>query len=406
MIQRAGAAATLLALVLCAAIPGVSVAAEKAQLQQKSEELARVKARIKQLQTQLQSAEGERQGHNSALRETEERIGDLARRIRVIAVSLDRQRQRMAELEQERADARLQLDFHRQTMEQQIRAAYIMGRQEKVKILLNQQDPAVVSRVMVYYDYLNDARLARMNLIRDSLQRLAKIEQAISEEEQRLQQLQAKEAAEREQLERTRVGRERVIAALNARLRNRGQELDQLKANEKQLSSLLANIQEALADIPMERLTHKPFSQLKGRLPWPSKGRLAASFGSPRKVGKLRWDGVLISAPEGREVKAVHYGRVAFADWLRGFGLLLIVDHGDGYMSLYGHNQSLFKETGEWVDPGEVVALVGSSGGRSTSGVYFGIRHNGAAVNPKKWCRRTKGKRISVVRSHAVNNRV
>ncbi|RLJ22676.1 peptidase M23 [bacterium endosymbiont of Escarpia laminata] len=404
--QRAGAAATLLALVLCAAIPGVSAAAEKAQLQQKSEELARVQARIKQLQTQLQSAVGERQGHNSALREAEERIGDLARRVRVIAVSLDRQRQRMAELEQERADARLQLDFHRQTMEQQIRAAYIMGRQEKVKILLNQQDPAVVSRVMVYYDYLNGARLARMNLIRDSLQRLAKIEQALSEEEQRLQQLQAKEAVEREQLERTRVGRERVIAALSVRLRNKGQELEQLKANEKQLSSLLANIQEVLADIPMERLAHKPFGKLKGRLPWPSKGRLTASFGSSRQVGELRWDGVLISAPEGREVKAVHYGRVAFADWLRGFGLLLIVDHGDGYMSLYGHNQSLFKETGEWVEPGEVVALVGSSGGRSTSGVYFGIRHNGAAVNPKKWCRRTKGKRISMVSSHAADNRV
>jgi septal ring factor EnvC (AmiA/AmiB activator) len=113
-------------------------------------------------------------------------------------------------------------------------------------------------------------------------------------------------------------------------------------------------------------------------------------------VGKLTWDGVLIAAPEGREVRAIHHGRVAFADWLRGFGLLLIIDHGDGFMSLYGHNQSLFKETGEWVEPGEVVAQVGSSGGRTRSGIYFGIRHNGEPQNPQQWCRRTRGRTVSM----------
>jgi septal ring factor EnvC (AmiA/AmiB activator) len=145
----------------------------------------------------------------------------------------------------------------------------------------------------------------------------------------------------------------------------------------------------------LEPVTEEPFASRKGELAWPAKGRIGARFGSARGVGRLYWDGVLIEAPEGGEVRSVHYGRVAFADWLRGFGLLLIIDHGDGYMTLYGYNQSLFKETGEWVEAGEVIAQVGRSGGRSTSGVYFGIRHNGEPIDPKKWCKKINGRRIT-----------
>ncbi len=227
------------------------------------------------------------------------------------------------------------------------------------------------------------------------LQSLAKLEQEISEEEQRLQQLFAKEEVEKQQLELAGEKRERIIAALNLQLQSKAQELEGLQANEKQLQSLLIELQDVLADIPLDPAANTPFSSRKGKLPWPATGRISASFGSTREVGKLRWDGVLIEAPEGREVRSVHYGRVAFADWLRGFGLLLIIDHGDGYMSLYGYNQSLFKETGEWVEAGEVIAQVGSSGGRSSTGVYFGIRHNGEPVDPKGWCKQIKGRRIS-----------
>lgn len=372
-----------------------SHAAASEDMSEQTTELERVRSRIQQLRKQLSSFEGQRDEQKNSLQKTEEKIGLIARRIRVVAQSLKRQRRRMAELEQERADARLQLDLHHQVMERQVRAAYAMGRQEKVKILLNQQDPAVVSRVMVYYDYLNAARLEQMELIQQSLEQLSRIEEEIAQEELRLQQLQVKEELEKQKLELAQAGRQKIIAQLSGKLRDKGQELDGLKANEKQLQSLLANIQEALADIPLDPSAHNPFKTRKGKLPWPAKGRLEANFGSFREVGKLRWDGVLISAPEGQEVRAVHHGRVAFADWLRGFGLLLIIDHGDGYMSLYGHNQSLFKETGEWVEPGEVVAQVGSSGGRNKSGVYFGIRHNGEAKDPKRWCKRIKGTRIS-----------
>lgn len=383
-----------LLLVVSCLYPGTLTAAEPDKVQQKARELEQVKSHIEDLRKQLSSVESMRQEHDSVLGQTEKQIGLITRRMRVIGQSLKRQQRRLTTLEQERADARLQLDKHRQVMEGQLRAAYVMGRQEKVKILLNQQDPAVVSRMMVYYDYLNAARLEQMELISRNLNKLTRIEREISEEERRLQQLHAKVEQEKAQLEQAQVERQRIIAGLSRELQGKEQELKGLKDDEKQLQSLLVKLQEALADIPLDSTTDNPFKTRKGKLPWPSKGRVAASFGSARVVGKLRWDGVLIAAPEGREVRAIHHGRVAFADWLRGFGLLLIIDHGEGYMSLYGHNQSLFKETGEWVEPGEVVAQVGNSGGRSEPGVYFGIRHNGEAEDPKRWCKRIKGNRV------------
>jgi septal ring factor EnvC (AmiA/AmiB activator) len=234
-----------------------------------------------------------------------------------------------------------------------------------------------------------------MKALNEGLEQLKSVEREIAQEEQRLQQLLIKNNNQKRQLEAARAGRKQVISKLNSHMKDKGEELNNLKSDEKQLQSLLTEIQQALSDIPPDSTAHVPFNTRKGMLPWPSNGRLVANFGSKRQVGKLKWDGVLIAAPEGQEVRAIHHGRVAFADWLRGFGLLLIIDHGDGYMSLYGHNQSLFKETGEWVEPGEVVAQVGNSGGRSTAGVYFGIRHNGQPINPIHWCERIKGRKIA-----------
>ncbi len=385
----------LVALLLTVCLLPLGLAAEDEGLESKTRQLEQVKSRIESLNQALRSTEGQRDQQSRALRETEQKIGSIARRIRVTDLSLQRQQRQLAELEAERADARLRLDSHRSSLERQIRAAYAMGRQEKVKILLNQEDPAVVSRVMVYYDYFNAARLSQMERIEESLHELIRIEHEIAQEERRLQQLQEKNNNERLQLETAKRGRMEIIAKLDRRLKDQGQELSELKDDESQLSSLISNIQQALSDLPLDPAAHDPFRSRKGKLPWPANGQLVASFGTRREVGKLTWDGVMISAPEGREVRAIHHGRVAFADWLRGFGLLLIIDHGDGYMSLYGHNQSLFKETGEWVEPGEVVAQVGNSGGRTQSGIYFGIRHNGEPQNPKLWCKRTKGRRIT-----------
>ena len=385
----------LFVLLLASCLLPLARAADDEELELKTRQLNQLKSRIESLNQALRSTESQRDEQSQALRETEQKIGLIARRIRVTDQSLELQKRQLAELEAERADARLKLDNHQSSLERQIRAAYAMGRQEKVKILLNQQDPAIVSRVLVYYDYFNAARIAQMERIKESLRELSRIEGEIAKEEKRLQQLQAKNENERLQLEAAQRGRQEIIANLDRRLKDQDRELDDLKSDESQLASLITNIQRAISDLPLDPAAHEPFRSRRGKLPWPASGRLVASFGSRREVGKLTWDGVMIAAPEGREVRAIHHGRVAFADWLRGFGLLLIIDHGDGFMSLYGHNQSLFKETGEWVEPGEVVAQVGRSGGRTQSGIYFGIRHNGTPVNPTKWCRHTQGRTIS-----------
>jgi septal ring factor EnvC (AmiA/AmiB activator) len=362
----------------------------------KTQELNRIRGRISTLNQELDSAKDQQSDLHSELQELEQEVGRLARRLRVIAGSLKRQRARLDDLQEQRQAQEKKLNLHRHALARQVRAAYAMGRQERLKILLNQQDPAIVSRVLVYYDYLNKARAERLELIQSLLQRIDKIETEVAQEEQRLQELQAKELEQQARLDKVRQARKGVIASLAGQILDKGKELEGLKKDERQLQSLMERLRDEQLVAPAETATeHKPFKALKGRLPWPSTGALVARFGMEKRGG-LRWDGVLISAPEGREVKAVHHGRVAFADWLRGFGLLLIIDHGDGYMSLYGHNQSLFKEAGDWVEQGEPVALVGNSGGRLDSGVYFGIRYQGRPVNPKLWCKKTKGNRIGM----------
>jgi septal ring factor EnvC (AmiA/AmiB activator) len=162
--------------------------------------------------------------------------------------------------------------------------------------------------------------------------------------------------------------------------------VDQLKANQSALEKVLRAVQESMADLPAN-LGNSPFASLQGKLKWPAQGRMVHHFGAYREQGALRWNGVLIAAPPGSPVRAVHHGRVVFADWMRGFGNLIIVDHGGGYMSLYGHNESLLKGPGDWVRGGETLATSGNSGGQSQAGLYFEIRHKGTPVNPARWCR-------------------
>lgn len=385
-------AGTLLASAL---IPAYAPAEGDQEIRSKKGELQQIRRQIKDLQSELGSQEQQRKGLQEELRQVEQQIGKLTRRLRVLAGSLTRQQNRLNELQQVRQTQQQELNAQRDALAQQMRAAYAMGRQERLKILLNQQDPAVISRVLVYYDYFSRARTERIASISQALESIRQTELEISAEERRLQELRSRELAEKLKLEENGTRRRAVVAALNSQIKSKGLELTGLKKNEQQLQNLVNKLQDAMVALPLDRGKAKPFKQQRGRLRWPTKGRLAARFGTS-KAGSLKWDGVIISAPEGREVMAIHHGRIAFADWLRGFGLMIIIDHGDGYMSLYGHNQSLFKEIGEWVEPGEAIALVGNSGGQLNSGVYFGLRHNGKPVNPRKWCKASKGSRVGM----------
>jgi len=371
--------------------PVIVPAAEDAQ--EHRGKLEALRSRIGELRAQMQSKSGEKSQLSRQLQESEQQIGRLARRLRVLDGRLSRQRKHLQELRAEQVVQHQSLEQQRHELGRQVRAAYAMGRQERLKILLNQQDPATISRVMVYYDYLNRVRAQKMQAIRGHMQRLAATEREILDEEQKLARLHEEQQAELASMRLSQDRRQEVVTRLTRELQDQGQQLGRLQTDERDLKTLINGLEQALADIPVEHPQQAKFAGLRGRLPWPARGRISKRFGAP-KLGSLVWDGVMITAPEGREVRAIHHGRVAFADWLRGFGLLLIVDHGDGYMTLYGHNQSLFKEAGDWVEVNEPIALVGSSGGREQAGVYFGIRHQGRAINPARWCRRPTGRKV------------
>ena len=382
------------ALILLLSLAVAQAAPADLPLNEKKDELKQIRQRINALQSELKSAKGQQENFSKKLQVVERNIGLLARRMRVLSGTLERQQARLKKLRHTRKSQQQALEVHRSSLSQQIRAAYAMGRQERIKILLNQQNPATVSRVMTYYDYFNRARVEQLTLIEKLIVDLQETEAEVVRESTRLEELQSHELQQQDLLKQARQARHQVIKSLAAEISRKGAELSGLKKNEQQLRLLMKRLQqEKLAPIPTDTVVQKPFRTQKGRLPWPTRGKLSARYGSAKGAG-IRWDGVVIAGQEGQEVRAVHNGRVAFADWLRGFGLLLIIDHGDGYMTLYGHNQSLFKEVGDWVKPGEAVALVGSSGGRLKPGVYFSIRKKGKPVNPKFWCKKTKGNRV------------
>ena len=364
------------------------------KIQEKERELIDLQSRIDEITIELNSSVQHKQTLTDQLRITELQIGRSTRKLRELKETLDRQRTNIAILKDNRRLQKTELEVQRKELVRQLRAAYAMGRQEQLKILLNQENKALLSRVMVYYGYFNRARTERIKITKKVLETLRNTEQQIARESELLTELLMQEQQEQYRLGKVNNARLLVITALDSEIKGKGDKLQELKRNEQKLQSLVKKLhEEQLNGLSLGTGGDIPFEQLKGALKWPTSGRLVNYYGTIKTVG-LKWDGVMISAPEGQAVKSVHHGRVAFADWLRGFGLLLIIDHGDGYMTLYGHNQSLFKEIGEWVEPGETVALVGRSGGRGSAGVYFGIRYNGRPVNPQAWCRKPKGSKV------------
>lgn len=359
-------------------------AQDQANYQTKTADLERIRAQIEALRAQLDAAHGERDALRTELRRIERDIGDINRRLRERDTELQARSDKLAELERARQTQRDGLAAQRHALARQLRAAYMLGHQEYPKLLLNQQDPAALGRSLVYYDYFSRARAQRIARLNADLAQLDNLEQTIREQTARVEQLRAAERAERETLEQSRQARREVLAQLNGAIQNRDQELQRLLDDQRQLEQLLPKLRQAMAAAPPSG-KRAPFADLKGKLPWPVQGPLLATYGSPRMDGAMKWQGIIIGAPEGREVKAVAAGRVAFADWLRGFGLLTIIDHGGGYMSLYGHNQSLYKRSGDWVEAGAAIAGVGSSGGRAAPGLYFEIRRDGEPSDPLSW---------------------
>ncbi|MFD2112809.1 murein hydrolase activator EnvC family protein [Thiorhodococcus fuscus] len=292
-----------------------------------------------------------------------------------------------AELRARQAEERQALDKQLVLLAELVRTAYVMGRADRLRLLLNQQDPTEASRVMSYFAYFNRERMKRIQAVQESADRLARLARDAEEEAKRLAKLAKSQEATRQRLEVAKQERAKVLKQLEATIASRSETLETLKKDAESLKRLIEHLRQR-AQIRAELdIRREPFEKRKGRLPWPLlEGRIVASFGSRKEDSEVAWDGVLLAAREGEEVRAVSGGRVVYADWLRGFGLLMVIDHGDGFMTLYGHNEALMREVGEWVSGGDIIALGGNSGGRSKAVLYFAIRRMGKPQDPAQWC--------------------
>lgn len=374
--------------VLCSALLALPAAAGERQL--KEEELSRLRGHIGSLRQSLESTRDRFSKVRSELRDTEQRLGRLTRNIRSLDGRIGEQRRRIADLEKERTALDASIRSQREYLADQVRASHAMGQQQPLKLVLNQQDPAAMGRVLAYYDYMNRARSERIGQLNQAMRRLEALGAELQAESQRLEALRAERAAELGRMQAERRQRSVLLVKLRDEIDTKDKRLTRLLQDERDLVRLLEGLADVVEDLPPAQ-SGLSFAKLRGRLPWPTRGAVAAGFGAARGVGRLHWQGMLIRAAAGQEVRAVSHGRVAFADWLRGYGLLLIIDHGAGYMSLYGHNQSILKEVGDWVQAGEVIATVGDSGGSEHTALYFEIRHNGKPQDPAKWVSKRRG---------------
>ncbi len=368
-------------MVLCAVLPWLGFASQTQQ-QATKEDLNDIKQQIKSQQQQLKSNDQERQKVEEQLKQDDLLIAQLATKLRATQNQQQQTKQRLAELNTQQKQLVEQKHQQEQLLAEQLRSAYSAGHHDYIKLLLNQQKPEQVQRTLTYYQYLNDARISSISNFTELLEKINQVEQQQQQQAQQLQKLIEQQQQQRQLLVQKQTQRQTTLDELSAQITTSKQRLKKLEGEEKSLIRTLAKIQASLR----EQNEFNGLSKLKRKLKWPVKGRVAHAFGS-RKQGYLRWKGVLMHAPVGRQVNAIHNGTVLFADWLKGYGLVIVIDHGDGYMSLYGHNQALLKNVGDNVLIGEPIALVGQSGGVNQSGLYFEIRHKGKPVNPKLWCR-------------------
>lgn len=288
----------------------------------------------------------------------------------------------IAKLSKDKQQLSVQKTRQERILAQQLRSAYSTGQHDYLKLVLNQDKSEEIQRTISYYQYLNKARIKEIDKFKVTIAQLMQVTTQYQEQITKLKALKANQQQQQNNLNKNKNKRNITLAALSTKLLSSKQQLTKLKAEEANLTAALQKLTALIrAEADLVGL-----SKLKHKLSWPVKGRLLRSFGS-RKQGYLKWKGVLLSAPIGKQVQTIHNGTILFSDWLKGYGLLTVIDHGNGYMSLYAHNQTLLKSVGDRVETGEPIALVGQSGGQDQAGLYFEIRHQGKAVNPKLWCR-------------------
>ncbi len=359
-------------------------AADKATSERK---LRAVLQKIDKVREAIEVKENSKSRYIKQLKSIESNIGSVNRQIRKIAGQISAKKSELADLRKNRLEHQQRLSRENETLAEQVYTAFTLGRQERIKLLFSQQNAQTLQRNLVYYQYFSEARVALIDSVRDSIDRIIETETLITEARAALERDQQELGRQKAGLDKDLAKRRNIIGSLDTQLKKQGGELARLEDEAAQLQQLIDSIQDLLLPAPEDDISRKAFADLRGKLAWPVEGKVRRLFGKRKPRSDLKWQGVRIDAPSGRHVRSVSHGRVAFADWLRGFGNLIIVDHGNGYLSLYGHNESLFKSAGEWVEAGDVISSVGSSGGQAKAGLYFEIRKRGKPQNPTRWCK-------------------
>jgi septal ring factor EnvC (AmiA/AmiB activator) len=369
----------------------------------KQQELKELRGRIQALQEELEQAHEDRSDVADALKKSERRISDVNRGLRELE---SRQRLLSRDLKQLNEDTRLtqsEIADQQTRLVVLLRERYIQGGGDAMKLLLNGQNPGEVARNLAYYGYIGRARAELIRQHRDSLARLRALQDKTRQQNDDLTQVRRERVTQKKTLEAEKGERQQVLYKLSEQIRQQRKEIDTLVRDEKRLARLIEKLAKLAAARPKAAPPAKPgqkvekvadaslagldFHRIKGKLALPVAGEIRHKFGQNRDGGGPAWKGLFIRARQGQEVRAVGSGRIVFADWLRGFGNLLIVDHGDGYLSLYSNNESLYKQPGEPVRAGDVVAAVGATGGQDEPGLYFELRHQGKPFDPLAWVR-------------------
>lgn len=369
-------------------------------------ELQELRGRIEKLQKDLDTKEDARADASDALKTSERAISDLNLSLRELSTRQREAGVTLTSLEQRKADTAKRIAEEQALFARLLYQQYLSGQQDQFKILLNHEDPNLSARQLRYYAYLARARNELLDNLRTNLDQLQQLSRAAETKQDELARIRKEQDQQKQALLGQQQAKKKLVAQLAQQIGQQRSELSQLQRNEKRLTQLI----ERLAKLPPPPRKERPapstgtttpapeasepspqgggaFAQQKGKLRLPVRGELAGRFGTPRQDSGAPWRGVFIRAAAGRDVRSVANGRVVFSDWLRGFGNLIIVDHGNSYMSLYGNNEALFKQAGENIQGGEVIASTGNSGGNPETGLYFELRYQGRPFDPLSWCK-------------------
>jgi len=363
-------------------LPQISYASPEVEHSKRSL-LNKVNLQIKELKKTIKSARKKKSSIQKNLKKSDVNIAEAETNLNNIKGKFSVLHHVLNKLNLRHAVLKKKIDIQKIELSQQAHQAYLLGQHQHLKLLINQTNPHSVSRMLNYFRHLNRARVSFISNLNSDLKELEQNQRQIEAHTEQLRMLVQQRQKQKSRLQRYKRMQQSLIKQLSHKIHSRGTNLKELVTNKETLEKIIRGLKPSYHG-SSSSLTR--FKQLKGMLSWPTHGRITKHFGTQLDQSGLKYAGVFIRAPEGTPVRAVNSGTVAFADWLKGFGLILIVEHSNGYMTLYGHNRNLFKRPGDPVEAGEIIAYTGHSGGNKHSGLYFEIRHNGHPENPERWC--------------------